>query len=251
MTPMGKSEFVVTHSQRSNGMERQNLMMTLVGTVAALALVMFGAPGFAQTEAPKPAPADAKPETKPAAAGKANPKVVIETTLGNITLELDAAKAPISTENFLQYAKDKFYDGTIFHRVMPNFMIQGGGHLPNLDEKKEGIRPPIKNEWQNGLKNVRGTIAMARTNAADSATAQFFINVVDNANLDQAGGGGAGYAVFGKVVEGMDVVDKIKDTETKVDPKYPGGKVVPATPVVIKSVRVAGDGAAAPAQPGK
>jgi len=119
-------------------------------------------------------------------------------------------------------------------------MIQGGGLTANLDKKTKGLMDPIKNEWKNGLKNTRGTIAMARTSAPDSATSQFFINVVDNGMLDQPRGGAA-YAVFGKVVEGMDTVDKIRDTETKTDPKYPGGKVVPATPVVIESVTVQGE----------
>lgn len=175
------------------------------------------------------------------AGDKANPQVRMVTTLGDIVIELDAAKAPISTENFLRYTREKFYDGTVFHRVIPTFMIQGGGYDADINEKKSGLHAPIKNEWQNGLKNVRGTIAMARTNAPDSATAQFFINVVDNANLDQPISGGAAYAVFGKVVAGMDVVDKIRDTETVAHPKYPGGKVVPATAVVIESVTVIGE----------
>lgn len=168
-----------------------------------------------------------------------NPKVKLETSLGVIVVELDKEKAPISTENFLSYTREKFYDGTVFHRVMPNFMIQGGGYDAEINEKSNGLHPPIKNEWQNGLKNARGTIAMARTNSPDSATAQFFINVVDNGSLDQPISGGAAYAVFGKVIEGMDVVDKIKNTPTQVHPKYAaGGKVVPVTPVVIKSATI-------------
>lgn len=177
---------------------------------------------------------------------KTNPRVKMETSLGDMIIELDAAKAPISTQNFLKYTNAKFYDGTVFHRVMPGFMIQGGGYDANLDEKKAGLNPPIKNEWQNGLKNTRGTIAMARTNDPDSATAQFFINVVDNSQLDQPMSGGAAYAVFGKVVEGMDTVDKIRNTETQNSPKYPGGKVVPVTTVVIKSVRVMGGDSGSP-----
>ncbi len=171
------------------------------------------------------------------AEGKTNPKVTLETTLGNIVLELDAVKAPISTANFLQYAKEGFYNGTIFHRVMPGFMIQGGGMDKDLNKKTAGMHSPIKNEWENGLKNVIGTISMARTSAPDSATSQFFINVVDNASLDVPRGGAA-YAVFGKVVEGMDVVEKIRNTPTENNPKYPGGKVVPVTPVIIKSAIV-------------
>ena len=171
------------------------------------------------------------------------PQLQMKTTLGEITLELDAEKAPISTLNFIQYAQNKFYDGTVFHRVMPNFMIQGGGFTEDIDQKVDGLRPPIKNEWKNGLKNLRGTISMARTAKPDSATAQFFINVVDNAALDQPNPqtGYAGYAVFGKVVQGMDIVDRIRSVETQEHPKYPGGKVVPVKPVIIQSVRVVGE----------
>ncbi|MCH7596113.1 MAG: peptidylprolyl isomerase [Planctomycetes bacterium] len=166
-----------------------------------------------------------------------HPRVKIETSLGDIVLELNAAKAPISTMNFIRYAEDKFYDNTVFHRVMKTFMIQGGGFTVDLDEKKEGLRPGIKNEWKNGLKNNRGTIAMARLGGRpDSATAQFFISVVDNGRLDQPTRDGAAYAVFGHVVEGMETVDKIRDTAVTRNPKYPGGAVVPAEPVVIKSV---------------
>lgn len=167
-----------------------------------------------------------------------NPQVKLETSLGVIVIELDREKAPISTENFLAYTREKFYDGTVFHRVVPNFMIQGGGYDADINERSSGLHPPIKNEWKNGLKNVRGTIAMARTNDPDSATAQFFINVVDNPNLDQPISGGAGYAVFGRVVAGMDVVDKIKDTPTTAHPKYPGGKVVPVEAVVIRTATI-------------
>ena len=179
-------------------------------------------------------------ESKPAAAAGLHPRVKMETSLGDIVLELDGEKAPISTLNFIRYAEDKSYDGTIFHRVMKTFMIQGGGYTPEVDEKK-GSRGGIKNEWKNGLKNNRGTIAMARTNQPDTATAQFFINVVDNARLDQPQADGAAYAVFGKVVEGMETVDKIKDTAVKAHPKYPGGEVVPVETVVIKSVKVMGE----------
>lgn len=165
------------------------------------------------------------------------PVVKLSTSKGDIYIELNSAKAPISTENFVRYVKDGFYNGLIFHRIMPTFMIQGGGYLPDLSEKKDGLREPIKNEWNNGLKNKRGTIAMARTAVADSATAQFFINVVDNDGLDQPRDGAA-YAVFGRVTVGMSVVDAIKDVETKNDPKLPMGKVVPAEPVLIKSASV-------------
>ena len=132
-------------------------------------------------------------------------KVRLATTLGDIVVELDAAKAPKSVDNFLQYVKAGHYEGTIFHRVIGSFMIQGGGFT--ADGTQKPVRPPIPLEAGNGLSNLRGTLAMARTAVPDSATAQFFINVVDNPRLDTAGGG---YAVFGKVVAGMDIVDQIK-----------------------------------------
>lgn len=171
-----------------------------------------------------------------------HPHVKMETSLGNIVLALDAENAPVSVLNFVQYAEDKFYDGTIFHRVMKDFMIQGGGFTVEMD-KKEGHRPPIVNEWRNGLKNAPGTISMARLPGnPDSATSQFFINVVDNSRIDQPQRDGAAYAVFGKVVEGMDVVEKIRMTEVDTHAKYGGGRnrVVPVEPVVIKSVKLIG-----------
>ncbi len=140
-------------------------------------------------------------------------RVKLSTTAGDIVVELDREKAPVSTENFLGYVKAKHYDGTIFHRVIPTFMIQGGGMDAKMAER--ATRAPIKNEARNGLSNVRGTLAMARTAAPDSATAQFFINVVDNTFLDAANArDGHGYAVFGRVVDGMDVVDRIRDVPT-------------------------------------
>jgi peptidyl-prolyl cis-trans isomerase A (cyclophilin A) len=157
-------------------------------------------------------------------------KVKLETSAGNIVVELDAAKAPKTVDNFLQYVKSGHYNGTVFHRVINNFMIQGGGMTADLKEKP--TRPPIGLESRNGLTNQRGTIAMARTNDPNSATAQFFINVKDNDFLNQAQArDGNGYAVFGKVVEGMDVVDKIRTV-----PTGPGD--VPLTPVVIKKATV-------------
>jgi cyclophilin family peptidyl-prolyl cis-trans isomerase len=139
---------------------------------------------------------------------QANPKVLIKTSKGDITLELFADKAPVTVKNFLSYVDEKFYNGTIFHRVIKNFMIQGGGFTPEFLEK--AAKPPIKNEAANGLKNLRGTIAMARTPEIDSATCQFFINHIDNLGLDHKDNTEHfGYAVFGKVVSGMDVVDAI------------------------------------------
>jgi len=162
-----------------------------------------------------------------------HPVVVIDTSLGKIKVELYADKAPGTVKNFLSYVDDKFYDGTIFHRVIPSFMVQGGGFTPDLKEKK--TKDPIKNESDNGVANERGTIAMARTSEPDSATSQFFINVRDNAFLDRAKSrDGVGYCVFGKVIEGMDVVDKIKDVETTSQGVFEN---VPKKEVVIKSIR--------------
>lgn len=171
------------------------------------------------------------------------PQVKIKTNVGDIVVELDGEKAPVSTLNFVRYAEDNFYDGTIFHRVMKTFMIQGGGHTMDYAEKKQGLREPILNEWQNGLKNKRGTISMARLGGQpNSATAQFFINVVDNDRLDAPQPDGAGYAVFGTVMEGMDVVDKIKDTPVSQNPKMPAtGPAVPVEQVVIEDVAVVGE----------
>jgi peptidyl-prolyl cis-trans isomerase A (cyclophilin A) len=159
-----------------------------------------------------------------------HPVVVIETSMGDITVELDAEKAPITTKNFLDYVDDKFFDGLTFHRVIPRFMIQGGGFDEQMNQKRQGLRAPIRNESGNGLTNVKGTIAMARTNDPDSATSQFFINHKDNPFLDQ----GAGYAVFGKVTDGMDVVDKIANVQTTT---RRGNENVPVEAVVIKSIR--------------
>ncbi|MFH1438796.1 MAG: peptidylprolyl isomerase [Pseudomonadota bacterium] len=171
-----------------------------------------------------------------AEAGTGNPRVIIETSMGNITVELNAEKAPISVKNFLSYVDKSFYDGTTFHRVIKGFMIQGGGFEPGL--KKKQTDPPIKNEADNGLKNDRGTIAMARTGVVDSATSQFFINHVDNDMLDHKDTStkGYGYCVFGKVVEGMDVVDKIAGVGTTVAGMM---KDVPAEDVMIKSIKSA------------
>jgi cyclophilin family peptidyl-prolyl cis-trans isomerase len=154
-------------------------------------------------------------------------QVKLSTSLGDIVIELDDAKAPVSTKNFLSYVGKGHYDGTIFHRVIPGFMIQGGGFSVEMQQKRTD--PPITNEWKNGLKNAKYTVAMARTNVPDSATSQFFINVADNAFLDQARDGAA-YAVFGKVVQGTDVVDKIAAVKTG---NKSGHQDVPLQPVTI------------------
>ena len=186
----------------------------------AVAAVVFQA-GTGQTAAPAPA------------AG--NPVAVISTTMGDITVELFKDKAPVSVDNFLKYAADGFYGGTIFHRVIPGFMIQGGGYTVSLEEKP--TRDPIQNEATNGLRNARGTLAMARKRALRSATSQFYINVADNADLDHHGLAPPdfGYAVFGRVLTGMVVVDKIAGV-----PTHPAADMtdVPVNPVVIKAVRL-------------
>ena len=158
------------------------------------------------------------------------PRVKFTTTMGEFVVEVDPEKSPKTVENFLQYVNDKHYDGTVFHRVIDNFMIQGGGFTPDMNQKP--VRPPVPLEARNGLKNVVGTIAMARTSDPNSATAQFFINVRDNASLDWPNPDGNGYAVFGKVVSGMDVVTQIKGVPTTTKAPYQN---VPVTPVVITS----------------
>ena len=164
-----------------------------------------------------------------------HPHYKMETTLGDIVLRLDAEKAPITVLNFHQYVTSGFYNGTIFHRVIDKFMIQGGAFTAEMDKKTDGLRSGIQNEWQNGLKNETGTIAMARLNRQpNSATSQFFINVKPNTALDQARDGAA-YAVFGRVIEGMDIVNKIKAVKTKTITETRMGNV-PAEPIVIKSV---------------
>ncbi len=173
--------------------------------------------------------AAAPAQDKPAAGAK----VLLATSAGDITLQLDAEKAPKSVANFLDYVKSGHYDGTVFHRVIDGFMIQGGGFTPELTQKP--TKAPIPLESRNGLKNERGTIAMARTSVPDSATAQFFINVKDNAMLDYPSPNGNGYAVFGRVVSGMDVVDKIRGVETG---SVKGHQNVPLKPVLIRSASI-------------
>ncbi len=222
----------------------------------ALLLFALLTPAFAYAQtAPAPAKpaakAEAKPATKPAAkpAAKApakdagntktgadaavtSNKVLIKTSLGDITVELYPDKAPKSVENFLGYVKGGFYDGTVFHRVIEGFMIQGGGFTKDLRQKP--TKAPIPIESKNGLSNLRGTVSMARTMDPNSATAQFFINTVDNPRLDYVSDANPGYAVFGKVIAGLDVVDKIKAVPT--GPQGPFRSDVPTTAVVIEKV---------------
>lgn len=164
--------------------------------------------------------------------------ILMTTTVGPMTLELDADNAPKTVENFLSYVSSGFYDGTIFHRVINNFMVQGGGFTADMEQK--ATQAPIENEANNGLKNARGTIAMARTQDPHSATAQFFINVQDNDFLNHTGENmqGWGYAVFGKVTEGEDVLDKIRCVQTG---SQAGHQDVPVEPIIIESVTVIGD----------
>lgn len=173
------------------------------------------------------------PAATPLQPAPGNPVVVIETSAGTITAELFKDRAPVSTENFLRYARDGHYAGTIWHRVVSGYVIQGGGYTPELVER--ATRPPIQNEATNGLGNRRGTLAMARLRSARSATSQFYINVANNAGLDHRGFGpdDFGYAVFGRVLDGMDVVDKIAMVPTTT---RDGMESVPVTAVVIKSV---------------
>ena len=163
-------------------------------------------------------------------------RAVMTTSMGEIHLELYPAKAPATVENFVRYAKEGFYDGTIFHRVISHFMIQGGGFTPEMQKKATG--EPIQNEANNGLSNMRGTIAMARMPQPHSATAQFFINVQNNMNLDYRGENNWGYAVFGQVTQGMDVVDDIRYVPTTSKPPFSD---VPLEPVIIESVTIVED----------
>ena len=206
-----------------------NILMKCLVSAFILALVSSAA------QAEEPAP----PMTA------SNPRVLMQTSKGDIVLELDQAKAPSTVANFLQYVNDGFYEGTIFHRVIDGFMIQGGGFTENL--QKKATRAPIKNEAGNGLKNDVYTIAMARTNDPHSATAQFFINVKNNdfLNFRAPRGNGWGYAVFGKVVEGKEVVDSIRQVATGASGPFP--KDVPQKPVVINSVSVQVSNMAEPA----
>ncbi len=219
-------------------LKRALLILALVLPAFAFAQTST-APAKPAAKAPaKTAPAKPKAADAPATeADKTASKVLIKTNLGDMTVELYPDKAPKTVENFLAYVNGKFYDGTIFHRVIDNFMIQGGGFTPELRQK--ATRPAIPNEAKNGLSNTRGTLAMARTGDPNSATAQFFINVVDNARLDytsDANGSTWGYCVFGKVVSGLDVVDKIKAVPTGAQGPFKSD--VPTTPVVIEKISV-------------
>ncbi|MGX8941632.1 peptidylprolyl isomerase A [Symbiopectobacterium sp. Eva_TO] len=190
---------------------------TLVAAAALVSLTMFSSSVMVSSAIAAPA---------------ATTRVLLTTSEGNIELALDNQKSPVSVKNFVEYVNSGFYNGTTFHRVIPGFMVQGGGFVDEM--KQKATNPPIKNEADNGLRNVRGTIAMARTAEKDSATSQFFINVADNAFLDH-GQRDFGYAVFGKVLKGMDVADKISQVQTSNVGPYQN---VPSKPIVIKSAKV-------------
>jgi len=234
---------------------RKTDLSLFTATLVFGSLILAGPSGCDQEKLPADTPKSATgaPTTRPAAVTTTRPaqaaapatsqplstgtvKVIMETNFGKVTMELDREKAPITVDNFLKYVDEKFYDGTIFHRVIPTFMIQGGGFLPGMKQKQTHAQ--IKNEAKNGLKNVRGSIAMARTPQPHSASSQFFINVKDNTFLNYPGQDGWGYCVFGMVTEGMDVVDKIKDVPT--GQSGPHGDV-PRQDVVIKSIRRAAE----------
>jgi peptidyl-prolyl cis-trans isomerase A (cyclophilin A)/peptidyl-prolyl cis-trans isomerase B (cyclophilin B) len=223
----------------------KRLLLAFALLAPTFALAQNTAPPSTKPSAAKTAAKVVKPTAKPAAktTEKAAPadavvtasKVLIKTNLGDITVELYPDKAPKSVENFLTYVKSGFYDGTIFHRVIAGFMIQGGGFTKDLTQKK--TRAPVVNESKNGLSNLRGTLAMARTADPNSATAQFFINTVDNPRLDYAGDASPGYCVFGKVVTGLDIVDKIRAVPTGA--QGPFRSDVPTTTVTIEKVTLA------------
>jgi cyclophilin family peptidyl-prolyl cis-trans isomerase len=212
-----------------NGRSRVTSVFPLILAFAALAASPQVKPGdktrvqVPPLQAPAPTPAPG------------NPVVVVSTSMGEITLELFKDQAPVSVENFLQYVRDGFYEGTIFHRVKRGYVIQGGGYTPEMVER--ATRPPIMNEATNGLKNSRGTVAMARTRALRSGTSQFYINLVNNTSLDHRGYSpdDFGYAVFGRVLTGLDVVDQIAATATGMSGDH---EDVPKTPVVIQKVTV-------------
>ena len=228
------------HSFLSTGL----VLTALMGWTAALPVPAGAAAGWALPFATAPGLQD-KPPTRvvqappllaPAPAltpAQGNPVAVISTSLGDIAIELFKDRAPVSVENFVQYVADGFYPGTIFHRVVPGFMIQGGGYPATLVEK--GTRPPIRNEATNGLRNSRGTVGMARQASLRSATSQFYINVADNRSLDHTGYSPQdfGYAVFGRVLSGMEVADRIAAVATTTTG---GMENVPVEPVVIKSI---------------
>jgi len=215
-------------------------MRLKTSAVCVVLVALTGPFGWAQSRArpPKPIPQQALPGSPPAAnsapLSTTSPRVALEIVCGEeewgrIVLELNAAQAPQTVENFLQLVETGYYDGTIFHRILPNFLIQGGGYGADGQPKRPATRRPLRNEANNGLKNVRGAVAMARGRNPHSATTQFFINVVDNPKLDHPGHDGWGYCVFGRVVEGLPIVERIRRLATRAGPA--GGDSTPSWPV--------------------
>ena len=210
--------------------------IALIAVLSFIALTLMSTGAFGGSEGAAPGKDESgRADVQEKKAKAAKPVVLMKTSMGDIRIELFEKEAPISVKNFLAYVEGGFFDGTIFHRVIPGFVIQGGGFTPDMNRKT--TRKPIKNEADNGLKNLRGTLSMARTNVIDSATSQFFVSLVDNSSLDHVKGDANrfGYAVFGKVSEGMDVVDSIAKAKTGSKGSY---KDVPADPIVIKSAVV-------------
>jgi cyclophilin family peptidyl-prolyl cis-trans isomerase len=218
------------HAEETNMLTHCHPRHRIILAIFTLTTTLWlAATGFGVAQAPP-----TEPKSPPPAAKTANPTVILQTSEGVIKVELWEDKAPLTVRNFLRYVDEGFYDGTIFHRVIEGFMIQGGGFTADMKQKE--THEPVKNEASASLKNERGTIAMARTNVVDSATAQFFINVKDNANLNHVDESprGFGYAVFGKVTEGLDVVDRIKAVPTTTVGLYQN---VPTKPVLIQKVQ--------------
>ena len=217
---------------RTRSPNGSNRVTNVVCLLLALAAVSAGPQSGSSSKTRVQVPPLQAPAPTPA---PGNPVVVIATSMGEFTIELFRDKAPVSVQNFLEYADDGFYEGTIFHRVKSGYVVQGGGYTPEMVEK--ATRPPIQNEATNGLKNTRGTVAMARMRALRSATAQFYVNVANNSALDHRGYSpdDFGYAVFGRVLTGMDVVDAIARVPTGISGDH---EDVPATPVTIQKVTV-------------
>jgi peptidyl-prolyl cis-trans isomerase A (cyclophilin A) len=214
-------------------------LIVCLATVFAISGLAYAQTEGGESEAKAPQPEAAKKVEK--TEKESNPLVVFDTTKGKITIELYSDKAPVTVKNFLTYVNEGFYNGTVFHRVIPRFVVQGGGMTADMERK--ATHAPIVNEADNGLKNLRGTLSMARTNDPNSATSQFFINLVDNAALDKSESS-AGYAVFGKVIRGMDIVDRIAGVETTTKGQY---RDVPAQPITItKAYVVTGEEEASP-----
>jgi peptidyl-prolyl cis-trans isomerase B (cyclophilin B) len=231
-------------------MTKKNKSKTIATTIIIIGLAITAVPSCKSKAKTEKAPADTNEQqqtrketiqqTQKETVKKQpvpNTQIRLTTNLGDIVIELDTEKAPLTTANFLKYVEQGHYDGTIFHRVIPNFMIQGGGFRPNM--RKKVVNPPIRNEASNGLKNLTGTVAMARTNYPHSATCQFFINLTDNPSLDYTPTK-PGYAVFGKVIEGMETVNKISAVKTGAVDTGLGTslKDVPIEPVIIQSAKL-------------